>query len=585
MKYTEGASQFQSQPPPPNSSPLFTPFAIALPFGYIFDVHSSHKKNPMKQKPTLYLLDGMALAYRSYFAFIRNPLINSKGENTSAVFGFVNYLNKILDEKKPDYIAVVFDTIEPTFRHKEYPEYKATRQKMPEDMSAMMGRLKDVVQAYNVPVVELPGFEADDVIGTLAKRAEKENVDTFLVTSDKDFMQLVTKNVKLYRPGKGGGDDEIIDEKGVVEKFGVPPEQVIEILGLIGDSSDNVPGVAGVGPKTAEPLIKKYGTIENLLKHIDDIPQKGLQEKLKTHKEMALLSKKLVTIDVNAPVTIDFHKLKANEKNVPALLQLFTDLEFRSLARRLKENEPAESEPENVPLEISPLNDISAPGHLYIVIDSNAKYLRFLSELKRAKEFVFDTETTSTDALQAEIVGISFCFEPHTAYYVPIATEPAPGDDQSTLFGAQPTAKKKSAETRFELKRVIRDLKPVFENESVRKYGQNIKYDMLALSRKGIWTRGGAFDTMVASYILRADGQHNLDSLAKEYLNYKMVSFDELTGTGKQRKDIRDIPAAAVGAYSAEDADVTFQLVNILHDKLAVQGMKSLCENVEFPLI
>ena len=274
----------------------------------------------MKQKPTLYLLDGMALAYRSYFAFIRNPLMNSKGENTSAVFGFVNYLNKILDEKKPDYIAVVFDTIEPTFRHKAYPEYKATRQKMPEDMSAMMDTLKDVVRAFNVPVVELPGFEADDVIGTLAKRAEKENVETFLVTSDKDFMQLVSPTVRLYRPGKGGNDDEIVDESGVKEKFGVPPEQVIEILGLIGDQSDNVPGVAGVGPKTAEPLIKKYGTIENLLAHIDEIPQKGLQEKLRSNKEMALLSKKLVTIEINAPVSIDFHKLKSTEKNVPALL-------------------------------------------------------------------------------------------------------------------------------------------------------------------------------------------------------------------------------------------------------------------------
>jgi len=539
----------------------------------------------MKQRPTLYLLDGMALAYRSYFAFIRNPLMNSKGENTSAVFGFVNYLNKILDERKPDYIAVVFDTIEPTFRHKAYPEYKATRQKMPEDMSAMMDTLKDVVRAFNVPVIELPGYEADDVIGTLAKRAEKEKVDAFLVTSDKDFMQLVSSSVKLYRPGKGGNDDEVVDESGVVEKFGVPPGQVIEILGLIGDQSDNVPGVAGVGPKTAEPLIKKYRTIENLLAHVDEIPQKGLQEKLRTHKEMALLSKKLVTIDTNAPVSVDFHKLRSAEKNVPVLYELYTKLEFRSLARRLKEDAPGPVPEVSVEPKTAAATDIKTSKHEYIIIDSDAKYLRLISELKKAKEFVFDTETTSTDALQAHIVGLSFCFEPHIAYYLPVEVERDPESGGTSLFDAAKPAAKRPADKLFPLKKVLSDIKPIFENETVRKYGQNAKYDMLALSRKGVWTRGIAFDTMVASYVLRSEGQHNLDALASEYLNYTMVSFDELTGTGKDRKDIRDVPVAEVGNYSAEDADITFQLSNVLHDKLAAQGMIALCNDVEFPLI
>jgi DNA polymerase-1 len=539
----------------------------------------------MKQKPTLYLLDGMALAYRSYFAFIRNPLMTSKGENTSAIFGFVNYLNKILDEKKPDYIAVVFDTIEPTFRHKAYPEYKATRQKMPEDMSAMMDMLKEVIRAFNVPVVELPGFEADDVIGTLAKRAEKENVETFLVTSDKDFMQLVSPTVRLYRPGKGGNDDEIVDESGVMEKFGVRPEQVIEILGLIGDQSDNVPGVAGVGPKTAEPLIKKYGTIENLLAHIDEIPQKGLQEKLRSNQEMALLSKKLVTIETNAPVSIDFHKLKSAEKNVPALHALYTALEFRSLARRLKEGAPEPVADVSFDPQALTLRDITTSKHEYIIVDSDAKYLRLISELKKAKEFVFDTETTSTDALQAQIVGISFCFEPNKAYYVPVEVERETLSNDTSLFGPAMKPAKNQNEKSFPLKKIIADIKPIFENEKIKKYGQNIKYDMLVLSRKGIWTKGIGFDTMVASYVLRSEGQHNLDVLANEYLNYKMVSFDDLTGTGKERKDIRDIPIADVGNYSAEDADITFQLSNILHDRLAAQGMKSLCIDVEFPLI
>ena len=538
----------------------------------------------MKRRQTLYLLDGMALAYRSYFAFIRNPLINSKGENTSAIFGFVNFLNKILDEKKPDYVAVVFDTIEPTFRHKEYPEYKATRQKMPEDMSSMMDKLKEVIRAFNVPVVELPGFEADDVMGTLARRAEKEPVETFLVTSDKDFMQLVSPAVKMYRPGKGGNDDEIIDIEGVVEKFGVGPDQVIEILGLTGDQSDNVPGVAGVGPKTAEPLIKKYGTIENLLSHLDDIPQKGLQEKLKANRAMALLSKKLVTIETNAPVKIDFHQLKAAEKNAGALYQLYTDLEFRSLARRLKDSQTEEA-PDVAPEAQSPdIADIKSSTHEYTIIESDAQYLRLIAELKKAKEFVFDTETTSTDALRATIVGISFCCEPHHAYYLPVVPE---GDDESvadSLF-EKPDDHKPLSEKSFELKRVISDLKPIFEDPRIKKYGQNVKYDMLALSRKGIWVHGVAFDTMLASYVLRSEGQHNLDALAKEHLQYKMVSFDELTGTGKERKDIRSIPVSEVGNYSAEDADVTLQLVNTLHDKLQAQGMGSLCTEVEFPLI
>ncbi len=450
-------------------------------------------------------------------------------------------------------------------------------------MSAMMDTLKDVVRAFNVPVVELPGFEADDVIGTLAKRAEKENVETFLVTSDKDFMQLVSPTVRMYRPGKGGNEDEIIDESGVMEKFGVPPEQVIEILGLTGDQSDNVPGVAGVGPKTAEPLIKKYGTIENLLAHIDEIPQKGLQEKLRSHKDMALLSKKLVTIEINAPVSIDFHRLKAAEKNVPALHALYTALEFRSLARRLKEDEPAADTSFN-PQTLT-LRDITTSAHEYIIVDSDAKYLRLMSELKKAKEFVFDTETTSTDALQAQMVGISFCFEPNKAYYVPVEVERDATPDNTSLFEPAKTPGKQSSGKAFPLKKIIADVKPIFENEAIKKYGQNIKYDMLVFSRKGIWTKGIGFDTMVASYVLRSEGQHNLDVLAKENLNYKMVSFDELTGTGKERKDIRDISIPDVGNYSAEDADITFQLSNILHDKLAAQGMISLCNDVEFPLI
>lgn len=543
-------------------------------------------------KETLFLIDSMGIAYRAYFAFIQNPLFNSKGENTSAVYGFVNYLNKILEEQKPDYIAAVFDTEKPTFRHKAYKEYKATRNKMPDDMAASLGYLKDVVKAYNVPVLELDGYEADDIMGTLAKKAELEKIDTYLVTSDKDFMQLVSRHVKLYRPGKFGNEDEIIDEHGVIEKFGVPPEKVVDMLGLIGDSSDNVPGVPGVGPKTALPLVEKYGTIEKILANINSIPQKGLQEKLRNNKEMALLSKKLVTIDTNVPITVDIHQLKAKEKDASSLLHLFEQLEFKSHIKKLKEQgivAVITTKKEEIKETETKQKNINTVKHEYIIVKTDKEYLRLLSELKKAKAFVFDTETTSKNALQAELVGIAFAFEEKKAYYLPIIDTFAnkKSDDlfgEALLNGTIDDAKASSMKREgFEIERVVKDIKKIFENEKVKKYGQNIKYDALVLSTKGIQVKGIAFDTMVAAYTLRSDRQHSLDTMAAELLNYRMISFDELTKEGK--KDIREIPVEEVGNYSAEDADITFQLVNILHDKIAANGLKQLCNDIEFPLI
>lgn len=542
----------------------------------------------MKRKETLYLIDSMGIAYRSYFAFAQNPLINSKGENTSAIYGFVNYLNKILDEQKPDYIAAVFDTEHPTFRHVAYKEYKATRNKMPDDLAASLSYLKDVVKAFNVPVLELDGYEADDIMGTLAKRAEKENIDTFLVTSDKDFMQLVSNRVKIYRPGKFGSDDEIVGEEGVMTKFGVHPDQVIDMLGLIGDTADNIPGVPGVGPKTALPLVLKYKTIENILANVDSIPQKGLQEKLRNNKELALLSKQLVTIDINVPINVDLHHLQAKDKDVAGLIKLYEHLEFKTFARRLhavsfgKEKGVVENltekKSELVEEETTVLPDINSTKHNYIVIKKDAEYLKLLGELKKAKAFVFDTETTSTDALRAELVGIAFALEKQHAYYLPVIDDTVQeiGDD---LFSGKTERKREG----FPIERVVKDFKPIFENEKIKKYGQNIKYDSLVLSTKGIIVSGIGFDTMIAAYVLRSDKQHSLDSLAVELLNYKMVSFNELTNDGK--KDIRDIPVDEVGNYSAEDADITLQIVDVLHDKLSSNGLKTLCTEIEFPLI
>ncbi|MBW7889110.1 MAG: DNA polymerase I [Bacteroidetes bacterium] len=536
-----------------------------------------------KKRDRLFLLDSMGIAYRSFYAFITNPLINSKGENTSAAFGFVNYLNKILDEQKPEYIAAVFDTDAPTFRHREFKEYKATRNKMPEELASSLSILKDIVRAFNVPVVELDGYEADDIIGTLAKRAEKENIDSYLVTSDKDLMQLVSSRIKLYRPGKFGNSDEIVDERDVMKKFGVAPEKVIEVLALTGDTSDNVPGVPGIGPKTASPLINKYHSIENLYEHLDSIPQKGVREKLQKNIDLAFLSKKLVTIDINTPVQVDIHSLKSSNPDYSLLLKLFEQLEFNNFISRIKNkfNEQSNivTEPENTETDGTALASIENSEHTYIIINSDADYLQLLSRLRKAKAFVFDTETTSTNPFQAQLVGISFCMEPLTAYYLPV-DETENESERHDLFTS---SEKKNAVSGFSLERVIKDLQPIFKNQSIKKYGQNIKYDMLVLASKGITTAGIGFDTMIAAYVLRSDRQHSLDTLASEYLRYKMISFDELT-EGK-KKDIRELSLDAVGNYSAEDADITFQLVDMLYDKISAQGLKSICTDIEFPLV
>ncbi len=383
----------------------------------------------------VYLIDAMALAYRAYFAFIRRPLRNSKGENTSAIYGFVTFLNRILSQEYPDHIAVVFDTGKPTFRHKAYKEYKATRQKMPEDMITQIPMLKEVVRAYNIPAVEVEGFEADDIIGTLAKQAEKEKALTFLVTPDKDFMQLVSEKIKIYKPGKQGDDVEIVDIEGVERKFGVLPDKVIEVLGLIGDASDNVPGVPGIGEKTAIPLIQKYGSIDELYKHLDEIEQKGVRTKLESNRDLALLSRQLVTIDTQVPLSINFHSLKAEKRDTAKLMELFGALEFRSLISKLKiDDGDTNSVQSGVVMgdPIASLTDISSDVHSYSLITDESEFDVLCSRLETASEFVFDTETTSTDPLNAQLVGISFSFKPGEAFYVAVADTEA--GDRENLF-------------------------------------------------------------------------------------------------------------------------------------------------------
>ncbi len=539
----------------------------------------------MAKTERLYLLDGMALTYRAYYAFIQRPLTNSKGENTSAVFGFVTFLNRILSQEYPDHIAVVFDTAKPTFRHKAFPEYKATRQKMPEDLAPQIGIVKEVVRAYNIPSIELDGYEADDIMGTLARRAEKENVLTFLVTSDKDFMQLVTDKVTIYRPGKQGTDAEIVSFKEVKDKFGVTPDEVIDVLGLIGDASDNIPGVPGVGEKTAIPLIQQYGSIEEVYKNIDKIPQKGLKAKLEANKDLAFLSKKLVTIDTNVPVNIDFHTLRAGPADTEKLIRLFESLDFKSLASKVRDSvgapKPAEaSVEESFPPPEEHLTDITNDKHTYKLLTSEKELKDICTRLAKTKEFVFDTETTSTDALKAELVGISLSMKPQEAFY--IAISPDPSRSGGGLFDE----KDKIQPTKgIERKRAVALLKPILENSKTRKIGHNIKYDILVLSRSGIEVDGPLIDTMVASYILRADSRHNMDDAAKEYLKYKTVSYTDLTGSGKEQKELRDVDLQALSDYSCEDADITFRLYEVMKSKLEELEMYHLCEELEFPLV
>jgi len=626
----------------------------------------------MAAQERLYLLDGMALAYRAYFSFIARPLLNSRGENTSAIYGFVTALMKILDEK-PDHIAVVFDTREPTFRHELYPEYKATREKMPEDMAAQLDKLKEVVRAFNTPLLEQPGFEADDIMGTLARRAEREQVLTYLVTGDKDFMQLISPLIKMYRPGKGGSEMEIVEEKGVFEKFGVTPDRVIDVLALIGDKSDNVPGVPGIGEKTAIPLIQKYSSLENLYDHVDEIPQKGVREKLSTHRELAFLSKRLVTIETAVPVGIDFHSLRARPADVRQLLALFTDLEFKSLAARLRsgKNEmgsakredgdagqqlerdaakqadagqpgdrgtPEEADagqpgdrgapeqadagqpgdrgtPEEADAGLAgdwdaperegakqrgdesaaqpddaldaqgePTENVTTDRHTYYCVQTLEALEAMCARLAAADTIVLDTETTSTDALRATLVGCSFAVQPREAWYVPVQA-PGPSDRTGLFADGNEHGGISNTAGALPLATVIDRLRPILEDPGRRKVGQNIKYDMLVLHRHGLDVRGVAFDTMVAGYILRADTSHTLDAMVLEGFRYRMVSYDDLTGSGKNRKRITDVPLERLAEYAAEDADWTLRLHLRQETRLREAGLLELCAAMEFPLI
>ncbi len=522
----------------------------------------------------LFLLDAFALIYRSYFAFIRNPRFNSKGVNTSAMLGVTNTIVQVLEKENPHFIGVVFDVSAPTFRHEMFPEYKAHRDEMPEDLRKSIPYIRKIIEAFNIPIIELAGFEADDVIGTLAKEAEKQGFTTYMMTPDKDYAQLVSEHIFMYKPGKGGEDAEVWGLKEVQENFGIQTaDQVIDILGLMGDTADNIPGCPGIGPKTAEKLIADFGSIDGIYQNIEKL--KGKQkENLIEFENQVRLSRILATIILDVPIEFNTKNLTRDEVNKNALIEVFEDLEFRTLIQRLKLREtPVQSEmnfqgtlfdmgsPEILPA--GKIQDtIETVPHQYYLVETEMQRASLRAELSVQEEFCFDTETTGLDTQSEEIVCLSFAFRKHEAFCV---TLPAKFD---------------------QAKKIMEEFRDIFADENITKIGQNIKFDMLMLSNYGIEVKGKLYDTMLAHYLIQPDLKHGLDYLCDIYLNYKKVPTEDLIGkNGKNQRTMRSVPLDKLRDYSCEDADLTFQLKQKIDADLDKFEVRTLFETMEIPLI
>ncbi len=500
----------------------------------------------MVSRKRLFLIDGHALAYRSYFAFIRNPLINSKGENTSAVYGFSSALLKIIREHKPDYLAVVFDTSKPTFRHRIYPEYKSTRAKMPDPMREQMPRIHQVVSALNIPAMEREGYEADDVMASLARQAEKKNLDVILVTGDKDLLQLVTERVRVLDPRRGGEGEVLYDAEGVRRRFGLEPGQIVDFMGLKGDASDHVPGVPGIGDKTARKLIQEQGDLESVIEHAAELTNKRVREGLLKHAEQARMSRDLVRLETGLKMDLDLQKLALGHYDAGRLVELFRELEFTSLLRDVS------VEGGDQPLNCS-------------LVTTWNEFSDLLEMLKKAGAFVLDTETTSTDPMAAELVGLAFAVRPGGAYYLPVGHRDGPNLDRD---------------------KVLNRLRTLLADPGIEKCGHNIKYDLTVLKRHGCPLEGIAFDTMVASYLVNPSARrHNLDLVSLEYLGQKKIPLQRLIGKGKSQKSFAEVPAKDAADYAGEDADCTLRLWHLMKDKLRELDLEDLFTRVEMPLI
>ncbi|MDD4922214.1 MAG: DNA polymerase I [Bacteroidales bacterium] len=576
----------------------------------------------MDAEKKLFLLDAYALIYRAYYAFMKNPRMNSKGQNTSAIFGFVNTLEDLIKRENPSHIAVGFDPSGPTFRHEAYEKYKSQREETPEDIRKAVPYIKKIIEGYHIPILEVPGFEADDVIGTIAWKAEKAGFTVYMMTPDKDYGQLVKEKVLMYKPKYGSNDCEVLGPEEIKTKYGLTDtRQMIDYLGLMGDSSDNIPGCPGVGEVTAKKLISEFGSIENLLQNTDQL-KGSLKDKIVNNKDQILFSQFLATIRTDVPIEFEEEKLVRESVNEKALGEIFEELEFRSMLNRIKSSpatissKPISEEPkktrkkqteehgqislwdsqedsgeekatapgekkqsslfdqengvENEKFEAdgqgefvhSILKSLKTEPHSYYLLDNESKMEDFLSKIAVQDFFCFDTETTGLDAMTAELVGMSFSWIKNEAWYIPFPSE-------------QNLCEEK-----------LQDLKNVLENPSVLKIGQNLKYDIVVLKKYGINVCGPIFDTMVAHYLLQPELRHNMDYLAEIYLNYRTVHIEELIGPkGKNQKSMRDVPPGQVCPYAAEDADITLQLKDILEPEIKKNNLDFLCYEVEMPLV
>lgn len=522
----------------------------------------------------LFLLDAYALIYRSYYAFLRTPRINSKGLNTSAIMGFCNTLNEVLTKEHPTHIGVAFDHGK-TFRHEVFPAYKAQREETPEDIRQSVPIIKQILEAMRIPILQVDGFEADDVIGTVATRFGTDGIDTFMLTPDKDYGQLIGPRVFMFRPRHGGGY-ETLGEKEVESKYGIPtPAQVIDLLALMGDSADNFPGCPGVGEKTAAKLINQFGSIDNLLRHTDEIKGK-LRDKIENAVEDIKMSKLLATIRTDVPLQLSLDELKVEQPDEVKLRRIFEELEFKTLANKLLNK--SELKPKNVETQLD-LFSVNTPNgqeepektnyethktvpHEYKLIDNEEEMDR-LCDFFMTKEFVsIDTETTSTDAIRAELVGLSFSVEENKAFYVPL-----PANREEAL-------------------KYIRIFKPLYENDNILKIGQNIKYDYEVLNNYGVTLQGKMFDTMIAHYLIQPELHHNMDYMAETLLGYRTIHIEELIGPkGKKQKNMRDLSPTDICEYAAEDADITLRLKHLLEPRLKELGLEELFWNIEMPLV
>lgn len=524
----------------------------------------------------LFLIDAYALIYRSYYAFIKNPRINSKGVNTSAIFGFINTLEDVLKREQPTHIAVAFDPKGPTFRHEAFEQYKAQREETPEVIRQSVPVIKEVIQAYHIPILEVPYYEADDVIGTVAKQAAANGFEVYMMTPDKDYGQLVADHIYMYRP-KFGGDYEVLGVSEVLEKYQLQStEQVIDLLGLMGDTADNIPGCPGVGEKTAQKLLAEFGSIENLLANTDKL--KGAQKKkVEENVEQIRFSKFLATIKTDVPITFDAELCKRVAPDEDRLVELYTELEFKTFINRLKgESSVASSSKEPkaavqydlfatepvVESEVSSLADINTMPHSYYLADTAEKQIALCEQLLQEKSFAFDTETEGLDPLTAGLVGMSFAIREQEAWYVPVPAN------------------------REEATDIVLRLAPALQHPEIEKVGQNIKFDILALRKYGVRVKGPLFDTMLAHYLLNPELRHGMDYLAETYLKYKTVPIEDLIGPkGKKQASMRTVPIEQIKEYAAEDADVTLRLKHYFAPLLKQEGLESLFFEMEMPLI